>query len=58
MTLTLDVLCQGWWGPQTETGSRDSYEIVLGGAHSMKFPKSRDLAGLVLASRIWCKVGA
>ena len=33
-------------------------KTVLGGAHWMKSPKSRDLASLVLASRIWRKVGA
>lgn len=44
--------------PKRKRAAETVDEIVLGGAHSMKFPKSRDLAGLVLASRIWCKVGA
>lgn len=33
-------------------------DMVLGGAHWIKFHESRDLTCLVLASRIWHKVGA
>ena len=44
--------------PKQKRATETVDKTVLGGAHWMKSPKSRDLAGLVLAYRIWCKVGA